>query len=89
VSKSKDVKDMQEVINKRMIATIQRIRTIRVSKDYSQDYLAAKLGISQNAYSKVELGHSTLSVERLFTIGSILEVDVNDLINQPVPALSE
>jgi transcriptional regulator with XRE-family HTH domain len=89
VSKSKDVKDMQEVINKRIIATIQRIRTIRVSKDYSQDYLAAKLGISQNAYSKVELGYSTLSVERLFTIGSILEVDVNDLISQPVPALSE
>lgn len=31
------------------------IRKIRELRNYTQDYLAAKLGISQNAYSKIEL----------------------------------
>ena len=80
---------MEEVANKKVTATIRRIRTIRESKEYSQDYLAAKLGISQNAYSKIELGYSGLSLERLFIIGRVLEVDVNALINEAVPATGE
>ncbi len=32
------------------------IRRIREGKGYTQEYLAMKLGISQNAYSKIELG---------------------------------
>jgi len=77
---------MEEVANNKVTATIRRIRIIRESKEYSQDYLAAKLGISQNAYSKIELGYSGLSLERLFIIGRVLEVEVNDLINEAVPA---
>ena len=34
------------------------IRKIREFRNYTQDYLAAKLLISQNAYSKIELGYS-------------------------------
>lgn len=57
------------------------IRRIRESKDYTQDYLAVKLNISQNAYSKIELGYTKITVERLFQIAQILEVDPVDLIN--------
>jgi transcriptional regulator with XRE-family HTH domain len=57
------------------------IRKIREFKNYTQDYLAAKLGISQNAYSKIELGYSKLTLERLFQISSILEVEVVELIS--------
>lgn len=57
------------------------IRKIREFRNYTQDYLAAKLGISQNAYSKIELGYSKLTLERLFQISIILEVEVLQLIS--------
>jgi len=57
------------------------IRKIREYKNYTQDYLASKLKISQNAYSKIELGYSKLTVERLFQISSILEVEATQLIS--------
>ncbi|MFD2582608.1 helix-turn-helix domain-containing protein [Pedobacter vanadiisoli] len=56
------------------------IRKIREYRDYTQDYLAAKLKISQNAYSKIELGYSKLTVDRLFQIAAILEVEVSHLL---------
>lgn len=57
------------------------IRKIREFRNYTQDYLAAKLGISQNAYSKIELGYSKLTLERLFQIASILEVEIMQVIS--------
>ncbi|KIA92792.1 transcriptional regulator [Pedobacter kyungheensis] len=56
------------------------IRKIREYRDYTQDYLAAKLKISQNAYSKIELGYSKLTIDRLFQIATILEVEVSHLL---------
>lgn len=56
------------------------IRKIREFRNYTQDYLAAKLGISQNAYSKIELGYSKLTLERVFQIAIILEVEVMEII---------
>lgn len=57
------------------------IRKIREYKGYTQDYLAAKLKISQNAYSKLELGYSKLTVDRLFKIAVILGLDAKLLIS--------
>ncbi|GGI26626.1 hypothetical protein GCM10008119_23590 [Pedobacter mendelii] len=56
------------------------IRKIREYRDYTQDYLAAKLKISQNAYSKIELGYSKLTIDRMFQIASILEIEVTRLL---------
>ena len=56
------------------------IRKIREFRNYTQDYLAAKLGISQNAYSKIVLGYSKITIDRLFQIAVILEVEVMQLI---------
>jgi transcriptional regulator with XRE-family HTH domain len=39
------------------------------------------LGISQNAYSKIELGYTKITVERLFHIAYILDVDIYELID--------
>jgi transcriptional regulator with XRE-family HTH domain len=61
-------------------AVVAKIRKIRESKNYSQDYLAAKLGISQNAYSKIELGYSNITLSRLANISDILEVDWVEII---------
>jgi len=57
------------------------IRSARLQKNYSQDYLAAKLHISQNAYSKVELGQTRVTLERLSVIAEVLQVELTSLIN--------
>jgi len=57
------------------------IRKIREFRNYTQDYLAAKLLISQNAYSKIELGYSKITLDRLFQIAIILEVEVMQIIS--------
>jgi transcriptional regulator with XRE-family HTH domain len=59
---------------------VSNIRKIREFRNYTQDYLAAKLGISQNAYSKIELGYSNITLNRLIEISEILEVDLIALI---------
>jgi transcriptional regulator with XRE-family HTH domain len=65
-------------------ATLARnIRKARLYRNYSQDYLAYKLNMSQNGYSKIELGQSTLSVEKLIIIAQTLEVDIAKLITEP------
>lgn len=51
----------------------ERIRNIREEKNYSQQYVGAKLGITQKAYSKLENGESRMSVDQLLKIGEILE----------------
>jgi len=59
---------------------VTNIRKIREFRNYTQDYLAAKLKISQNAYSKIELGYSSITLNRLVEIAEILEIDLVDLV---------
>jgi len=56
------------------------IRKRREDLNYTQEYLAAKLNISQNAYSKIELGYTKITLERLFQISDVLETNLIDLI---------
>ncbi|NCD70142.1 helix-turn-helix domain-containing protein [Mucilaginibacter agri] len=58
---------------------VSNIKSLRISKAYSQDYLANKLNISQNAYSKLELGRSKLTVDRLLEIANILDVEIMEI----------
>jgi transcriptional regulator with XRE-family HTH domain len=72
---------MKDKFRAEMNSVAANIRKIRESKNYTQDYLAVKLGISQNAYSKIELGYSKLALDRLLHICSILETEVMDLFS--------
>ncbi|KQR71978.1 helix-turn-helix domain-containing protein [Pedobacter sp. Leaf176] len=71
---------MENLLALKMKHIAGNIRKIREYRDYTQDYLAAKLKISQNAYSKIELGYSKLTLERLFQIASVIDVDVTQLL---------
>lgn len=51
------------------------IRKLREFRNYTQLYMAQKLGVSQNAYSKIELGYSKICLEKLFLIADALEVE--------------
>ena len=71
---------MKEKLKLEMKEVASNIRKVREFRNYTQDYLAAKLEISQNAYSKIELGYSKITLDRLFHIALILEVQVMELI---------
>ena len=68
-------------IRERLKWITDNIRKIRESKNYSQEYMAGRLNISQNTYSKLELGYTALTVERIIHISHILEVNLMDLLN--------
>jgi transcriptional regulator with XRE-family HTH domain len=72
---------MSQSIEAKIRSVALNIRKIREYRDYTQEYLAMKLGISQNAYSKIELAYTRITLERLIQIAQILEVDSVDLIN--------
>ena len=59
----------------------QKIKSLRNIKGYSQSLVAGRLGISQRAYSKIELGQTKLKWDYLKRIANILEVSVFELIN--------
>ncbi|MCD0487047.1 helix-turn-helix transcriptional regulator [Pedobacter sp. MC2016-14] len=66
---------MKDPLDSRTKVVAANIRKVREFRNYTQDYLAAKLGISQNAYSKIELGYSKLTLDRLFKVSMVMEID--------------
>lgn len=60
----------------------ERIRRIRVSKDYTQENLAEELGMTKSAFSKIERGETDANVSRLLRIAEILEVNVCDFFEE-------
>lgn len=71
---------MSNNINLKIKAIAAVIRKKRESKNYTQEYLAYKINISQNAYSKIELGYTKITVERLFQIAEVLEISAVELL---------
>jgi len=69
--------------NKSAIAA--NIKSARLYRNYSQEYLGLRLNISQNAYSKIEIGQSNISLQRIFEIAEVFEVEVCDLIDTKKP----
>lgn len=59
----------------------ERIKRQRESKNYTQEYVAGKLKISQNTYSKIETGGIKLTTDRLKDISEVLNVPVEELLN--------
>ncbi|MFD0794883.1 helix-turn-helix domain-containing protein [Mucilaginibacter litoreus] len=72
---------MKNHINRKVDDIVTNIRLIRERKNYTQEYLAMRMNVSQNAYSKIELGYSKLTLLRLLEICNVLEVPVTELIS--------
>lgn len=62
------------------VRTLQQLRPIlqgfRRSNGLTQAQLAARLGVSQQSYAKLESAPEKASFERLFTILQILRIDL-------------
>ncbi|MBC9813911.1 helix-turn-helix transcriptional regulator [Crocinitomicaceae bacterium CZZ-1] len=59
----------------------KKIRQLRELKDYSQEYMAEKLGMSVPGYSRIERNEVDVNIEKAYQIASILNVGINDLLN--------
>lgn len=59
---------------------VSNIRQLRQSKGITQTEIANKLSISQNAYSKIELGYTDLTLKRLYQIAQILGINAKKLM---------
>lgn len=58
-----------------------KIRAVRDMQGVSQEYLASKLGISQSTMSKIENDEMPVTLEKLFEISQVLDLDINKIIN--------
>jgi transcriptional regulator with XRE-family HTH domain len=56
------------------------IRRYREMKNYSQKYVASQMGISQNAYSKIENNLTQLTVHHVKKLSEILQTPISDLL---------
>lgn len=54
---------------------VKIIRLARKEKNYSQEYVASKLNISQSYYGRIENGKANLDLKILDEILEILEID--------------
>jgi transcriptional regulator with XRE-family HTH domain len=56
------------------------IRHFREQKNYSQKYVSSRMGISQNAYSKIENNLTQLTIHHVKQLSAILDVPITDLL---------
>ena len=67
--------------------TGQKLRLIREFRNYSQEYVAEKLGITQHAYSRIENNQTKLSTERLERLAAILNIPPLELLSDKEPVI--
>ena len=65
----------------------QKLRVFREFRNYSQEYIADKLGITQNAYSRIENNQTKMTAERLSQLAGILNVPPMDLLSDKEPVI--
>lgn len=61
----------------------EKIRIQRLTKSYSQEYMAFMLDISQAAYSNLERDETALTIKRIYEIAEILEISPFQLMPKP------
>lgn len=59
----------------------KNIRKYRELKGYSQEYMAHELDITQSSYAKLENDSTKITVERLFSIAQLLEMEMTELLD--------
>lgn len=60
----------------------EKIRSMRESKNWSQEEMATKLNMSVNGYSKIERGETNPHFSKLKQIAQELEIDILELMSE-------
>jgi transcriptional regulator with XRE-family HTH domain len=61
---------------------VKLIRKMRIEKNYSQEYVASKLNISQSYYGRIENSKANLDLKTLDEILEVLEIDCIDFFTK-------
>lgn len=64
-----------------MLNYYEKVRKLREFRNYTQEYMAEQLNLSQRAYSSLENGKTQLSVDRLMDICKLLDVSVGEILD--------
>lgn len=63
--------------NKKIYNQIRlNLKALRINAGFSYEYVGSKLKISQNAYSKQELGQTKIDIETLIELARVFNVEV-------------
>ena len=58
----------------------EKLKTLRVCRNWTQEEVAEKLGWAVNTYAKIERGEVDVKLERLKQIAEVIGVDVTELL---------
>jgi transcriptional regulator with XRE-family HTH domain len=67
--------------------TGHKLRLVREFRNYSQEYIASKLGITQNSYSRIENNLTKISADRLKLLAEILSISLSELLSDTEPVI--
>ena len=56
-----------------------RIRELRCARNYTQEQMADRIGVSRQKYARIENGTNSITLDILSKIASILDVTVGDI----------
>ncbi len=56
-----------------------RIKALRTAKNYTQEQVAERLGISRQKYARIENGVNSITLDVLVKIADMLDVTVKDI----------
>ena len=56
-----------------------RIKALRTAKNYTQEQVAERLGISRQKYARIENGANSITLDILTKIADMLDVTVGDI----------
>lgn len=59
----------------------ENIKNIRELKNYTQEYIANQLGMTQAGYSKIENGNTDVAYSKIIEIAKVLGVTTEELIS--------
>ena len=62
------------------IKTGLKIKKLRELRNYTQEFMAEKLSMSQTGYSNIERDETDVSLSRLQQIAKVLEIKLQDLL---------
>ena len=58
-----------------------RLKTLRFEKSYKQEEVAKKLGIPPSTYANWEQGRTEPSIEDIYKLSEVFNVDANELFD--------
>lgn len=56
-----------------------RIKSLRVAKNYTQEQIADQIGVSRQKYARIESGTNSITFEILSKVAEVLDITVGDI----------